>query len=414
MTTATQQRRSKEQPGWLASTRQALDRPLTSYHLVLGGTGLLLCLGLVMVLSASSVYSYLAHGSSYYVFVHQALWVCIALPLGWVASRLPPVWFGRLAYPALIASVALVALTYVPGFGVEVNGNRNWLALGPVTVQPSEFAKLALVVWAAHVYARKDALLDRWHHLLLPVLPVAVLLVAGVVGQGDLGTALVLLAILLGMLWVVGAPGRLFAGAAVIVIGCALYLAAQEPYRVRRITGFLNPFADYEYSGWQAAHGFFALASGGWWGLGIGASRQKWGSLPEAHTDFIFAVIGEELGLFGTLVVLALFVTLAYAGVRIAVRAKLPFVRYAAAGITVWLLAQALINIGAVLGLVPVIGIPLPLVSYGGSALLPTVVALGMLLGFARAEPGALNELRKRRQGWRAGLGGRAGSRPEP
>jgi cell division protein FtsW len=415
MTTATQQRRSKEQPGWLASTRQALDRPLTSYHLVLGGTGLLLCLGLVMVLSASSVYSYLAHGSSYYVFVHQALWVCIALPLGWVASRLPPVWFGRLAYPALIASVALVALTYVPGFGVEVNGNRNWLALGPVTVQPSEFAKLALVVWAAHVYARKDALLDRWHHLLLPVLPVAVLLVAGVVGQGDLGTALVLLAILLGMLWVVGAPGRLFAGAAVIVIGCALYLAAQEPYRVRRITGFLNPFADYEYSGWQAAHGFFALASGGWWGLGIGASRQKWGSLPEAHTDFIFAVIGEELGLFGTLVVLALFVTLAYAGVRIAVRAKLPFVRYAAAGITVWLLAQALINIGTVLGLVPVIGIPLPLVSYGGSALLPTVVALGMLLGFARAEPGALNELRKRRgQGWRARLDGRAGSRPEP
>jgi len=414
MTTATGQRRVAGAPGWFGSVRQALDRPLTSYHLVLGCTALLLALGLVMVLSASSVYSFLTHGSSYYVFTRQAVWVCVALPLGWVASRLPLRWFGWLAYPALLVSVALLALTYHPSFGVLVNGNRNWLALGPITVQPSEFAKLALVVWAAYLYARKDALLDRWRHLLLPVVPVAAVVVALVVGQGDLGTALVLLALVLGLLWVVGAPGRFFVLAALAVSALAFYLAAQEPYRVRRLTGFLNPFDDYQVGGWQAAHGFFALASGGWWGVGIGASRQKWGSLPAAHTDFIFAVIGEELGLFGTLVVLALFLMLAYAGIRIAVRAKDPFVRYAAAGVTVWLLAQALINIGAVVGLVPVIGIPLPLVSYGGSAMIPTVVALGMLLGFARAEPGALTELRSRRRSWwRQSATARVGSRPE-
>ena len=415
MTTATGQRRVAGAPGWFGSVRQALDRPLTSYHLVLGCTALLLALGLVMVLSASSVYSFTTHGSPYYVFTHQAVWVAIALPLGWVASRLPLRWLGWLAYPGLLLSVGLIALTYHPSLGVLVNGNRNWLAIGPLTLQPSELAKLALVVWAAYLYARKDALLDSWRHLLVPVLPVSAVVVGLVVGQGDLGTALVLLAIVLGLLWVVGAPARFFVVAALAVSALAFYLAAQEPYRVRRLTGFLNPFEDYQVGGWQAAHGFFALASGGWWGVGIGASRQKWGALPAAHTDFIFAVIGEELGLFGTLVVLALFLTLAYAGIRIAVRAKDPFVRYVSAGVTVWLLAQALINIGAVVGLVPVIGIPLPLVSYGGSAMLPTVVALGMLLGFARAEPGALTELRsrRRRSWWRPAATARAGSPPE-
>lgn len=397
MTTATHRRRTSEQPGRLASARQALDRPLTSYHLVLGATGLLLALGLVMVLSASSVYSYLTYGNSYYVFTRQAVWVVVGLPLAWLASRLPTVWLRRMAYPALLGSIGLLALTYVPSLGVSVNGNRNWINIGgPFNLQPSEFAKLAVVLWAADLYARKDVLLDQWLHLLLPVLPVIGLVVALVVGQGDLGTALVVAAIALGLLWVVGAPARLFLGASVLVAGLAVFLATQESYRVQRLTGFLDPFADYRYSGWQAAHGFFALASGGWWGVGIGASKQKWGSLPEAHTDFIFAVIGEELGLFGTLVVLGLFMTLGYAGVRIAVRTKDPFVRYASAGITVWLLAQALVNIGAVLGLVPVIGIPLPLVSYGGSALLPTLVALGTLLAFARSEPGAAAALRAR------------------
>jgi len=384
--------------GWLGSVRAGLDRPLTSYQLVIGVTGLLLALGLVMVLSASSVTSYEVHGNSYLIFGKQALWVAVGVPLAWVVSRLPVRVLRWLAYPALLGSLVLIALTYVPAVGVDVNGNRNWLSFGgPVTIQPSEVAKLAMVLWAADLYARKERLLDDWKHLLVPMVPVNLLLTLMVVGQRDLGTALVMFAIVLGMLWVVGAPARLFAGALLVIGGLVAFFASTDEERVKRLMTFLDPFADMRGEGWQAAHGFFALATGQFWGVGLGASRQKWGTLPEAHTDFIFAVIGEELGLFGTLVVLGLFMLLAFTGLRIASRTKEPFVRYASAGITVWLLAQALINLGMVLGLLPVIGIPLPLVSYGGSALLPTLVALGMLVAFAKTEPGARAALTARR-----------------
>ena len=236
------------------------------------------------------------------------------------------------------------------------------------------------------------------------MVPVCGLVIALVVGQHDLGTALVLMAVMIGMIWVVGAPTRLFVahdrggrrgrdvlrqrGAAPDGAGHVLPRPVRRPDR---------------RSGWQAYHSFYALSTGGWWGVGLGNSRQKWGNLPEAHTDFIFSVIGEELGLVGTLTVLALFLTLAYAGVRIATRNTEPFVRYAAAGITAWIMAQALVNLGAVIGLLPIVGIPLPLLSYGGSALLPTLIAIGMLLSFAKAEPGAqaaLKETRRPRFGW--------------
>ncbi|MGI8435126.1 MAG: FtsW/RodA/SpoVE family cell cycle protein, partial [Nocardioidaceae bacterium] len=294
-------------------------------------------------------------------------------------------------------STLLVAATYVPGVGASVNDNRNWISVGgPFLVQPSEFAKLALVLWSADVYARKAPLLSRWSHLLVPLAPVSLIVTGLVVGQGDLGTALVLFAIVLGMLWIVGAPLRLF-GASLLIAGAAAFaLAATNHERVARITTFLSPLDYYQGSGWQPSHGFFALATGGLWGSGIGASNQKW-TLPEPHTDFILAIIGEEFGLFGTLVVLGLFITLAYAGVRIAVRTADPFVRFAAGGIVVWLLSQKIINVGMVLGFLPVIGIPLPLISYGGSALLPTLTSLGLLLGFARAEPGAAEALAARR-----------------
>ncbi|MBA3720745.1 MAG: putative lipid II flippase FtsW [Nocardioidaceae bacterium] len=386
---------------WVASLGRLLDRPLTSYQLVLGAAALLLALGLVMVLSASSVLSYTEYGNSYVIFGRQAMWVAIGLPAAWLVSRLPVGVIRAFAWPGLLLSVVLVGLTYVPGLGVSVNGNQNWIGLGPLTIQPSEVAKLAIVLWAADVYARKDRLLDDWRHLLVPVVPVTMLVALLVVGQRDLGTALVLFAIILGTLWVVGAPPKLFVGALLAAGGLVAFLASTDRERVERITTFLDPFSDFQGGGWQAAHGFFALASGQFFGVGIGASRQKWGTLPAAHTDFVFAVIGEELGLFGTLVVLALFALLAFAGFRIATRTTQPFVRYAAAGITLWLLAQALVNVGMVLGFLPVIGIPLPLVSYGGSALLPTLVALGMLLAFATTEPGAKAALdaRRRRRG---------------
>ncbi len=401
MATATEDswRTGARTEGMRAALRRTLDRPLTSYQLVLGVSGLLLALGLLMVLSASSVTSLNEYGNSYSIFVRQAVWVGVGIPLALLASRLPLRLIRFLSWPALLLSAALIALTYVPGLGVSVNGNRNWLSFGgPLQIQPSEVAKLALVLWCADVYARKGKLLEQWRHLLVPMLPACLVVVLLVVGEGDLGTALVFFAIVLGMLWIVGAPARIFGGSLLAVSVLAFTLAATQPERVARLTSFLNPMASYRNQGWQVSHAFFALASGGLWGSGIGASSQKWGELPGAHTDFIFAIIGEEFGLFGTLVVVALFVALTYAGIRIAARTPDRFVRYAAGGIVVWLLSQALINMGMVLGLLPVIGIPLPLISYGGSALVPTLVALGLLLSFARTEPGAEAALRARRR----------------
>jgi cell division protein FtsW len=223
----------------------------------------------------------------------------------------------------------------------------------------------------------------------------------------DLGTALVFFAIMLGLLWVVGARMRVFAAMFGVVGALAGYFVVTDPERLTRIASFTDPFKDsdtFHLSGWQAAHGLYALTSGGLFGQGIGASQQKWGALPEAHTDFIFAVLGEELGLVGTLLVVLLFLTLAYAAVRVARETTDPFVRYVTFGVVVWLLGQMMINIGMVLALFPVVGIPLPLVSYGGSSLLPTLVALGIVIGFARREPEAARALAQRKKSRSAGL----------
>jgi len=386
-----------------AALRHALDRPLTSYYLLLGASALLLTIGLIMVLSASSVYSYRFYdGNSYQIVTKQLMWVVIGVPCAWLASRLPHRWIRRLAWPGYFISLSLLLLTAF--LGVERNGNQNWLAIGPVVIQPSEIAKLALILWAAHVYAHKDRRLVSLHETMMPVVP-GLLLATGLVVFGrDLGTALVLFAILLGMLWVVGAPARFFALCLSIMGVVAFALARTSGERMDRITTFTDPFRDYLGTGWQPAHGLYALSSGGWFGEGIGASRQKWGDLPEAHTDFIFAVLGEELGLIGTLLVVALFLTIAYAALRVATHTTDAFTRYMSFGIVVWLLGQMMINVGMVLTLLPVIGIPLPLVSYGGSALVPSLVALGLLIGFARREPQAAAALAARRRRRSAGL----------
>jgi cell division protein FtsW len=414
-TTAGEPRRLVDGPlsGLRQSVGHLLDRPLTSYYLLLSASTLLLTIGLMEVLSASSVYSFKLYGNSYHVFLKQLTWVLMALPVALVASRLPHRLLRLLAWPALLGSTMLIYLTGT-SLGFEVNGNRNWLALGPVTMQPSELAKLAIILWCADLYARKERMLGDWRHALVPMVPVTGLVTGLVVLQGDLGTALVLMAIILGMLWVVGAPARLFVGALLSVGVLALYLATTSAERLQRLTNFADPFKDYQGAGWQPAHGLFAMSSGGLFGKGISASQQKWGSLPEAHTDFIFAVLGEELGLVGTLLVLGLFLTIAYAGIRVAVRTQDPFVRYMAAGITVWLTAQMIINVGMVLALLPVIGLPLPLVSYGGSALLPSMVALGLLVSFARSEPGAKAALaaRRRRRSTGVNAGGGLARRP--
>ena len=402
MSTATRSRPPEQQRRGrlLANVTGALDRPLTSYHLVLGVTALLTVLGLVMVLSASSVLSYRETHNSYAIFTSQAIWVAVGLPLMWLASRFPVWAFRKLAYPSMLLAIVLLMAVQIPGLGVEVNGNQNWIDFGgPFKLQPSEFAKLALVLWGADLLARKEKLLNQWRHLLVPLLPGAALLAALIMLGHDLGTTMVLLAVLLALLWVAGTPLRLFAGAGLAVAAFFAYFVSGNSERLSRITGFMNPVADIQNGGFQAGHGFYALSSGGWWGVGLGASRQKWGTLPEAYSDFIFAVIGEELGLVGTLAVVTLFGVLAYAGLRIALRAADQFTRLTAAGITGWIAVQGIVNIGAVIGLLPITGIPLPLVSYGGSALLSTLFALGILLAFARREPGAAEALAARRRG---------------
>jgi len=386
----------------LLAAIRLLDRPLTSYYLVLGATLLLTMLGLVMVLSASSIRGLRWFADSFYFVDKQAIWVGIGLPMLWVASRLPVRVYRALAYPLLLGTLLLLVLVLVPGIGHEVNGNRNWIMLtGSLRIQPAEFAKLAIVIWGADLIARKQALklLGQWRHLFIPLVPAVLLILALVLLGGDLGTAVILIAVLLALLWFAGTPIRFFALLVTATAFVVTYFISIDQERTSRLTAFRDPFADVLDTGYQAGQGLYALASGGLFGVGLGASRQKWGALPEPHTDFIFAIIGEELGLVGTLVVLLLLATLAYGGFRIAMRTSDTFVRLAAAGITSWLMVQAVVNIGAVLGLLPIAGLPLPLVSYGGSALLPSLFGLGMLLAFARSEPGARAALAARGPG---------------
>lgn len=390
-----------QRPTLIASLRAALAKPLAPYYLVLGSTVMLTALGLVMVLSASSVESYAASGSSWVIGQRQAIFVAIGLPVLFVASRVPTVWFRRLSLPMLVLSLVLLVLVLVPGIGVSVNGNQNWIDVGgPFRIQPAELAKVALVMWGADMLTRKRKLLHQQKHVLIPLVPVAALVVGLVLLGGDLGTSLILMAIVAGLLFVAGAPLRVFVGLAAPVLLVVTFMTFQRSARLSRLQSFMDPFADYEGAGWQAAHSMFALASGGWWGVGLGASSEKWGTLPEAHTDFIFAIIGEELGMVGTITVLLLFGALILGTLRIAVTTTDLFVRFAAGAMVVWISIQMIINVGGVLSVIPITGVPLPLVSYGGSALLATMFGLGMVLSFARDLPGARQALKARRRSW--------------
>jgi len=263
-------------------------------------------------------------------------------------------------------------------------------------MQPAELAKLSLALWGADLLVRKQRLLAQTRHLVMPLVPVAALMAALVVLEPDLGTSLCFAMVLFGLLWTVGAPGRVFAALLGLAVAAGAALAVVEPYRFARVSHFLDPTADPSGSGFQPLLGLSSLASGGWFGVGLGQGRAKWLRLPEGHSDYIFAVIGEELGLLGSLVVLLLYATLAYAGLRVARRTADPFARLVAAAVTVWIVGQAVLNMGYVSGLLPVTGVPLPLVSAGGTSLLVTVFALGMLASFARHEPAAAAQLADR------------------
>jgi cell division protein FtsW len=385
----------------LRAARALLDRPLTSYYLIAGITTLLVCLGLVMVLSTASVYDLTQGESPYHDFETQLTGVVVGVPIMWMVARAQPRLFRAAAYPLLAVSALGLLLILIPGVGQQINGATRWIALGPIQFQPSELAKLALALWGADLLARKDKLgmLTDWRHILVPLLPGTGVLAMLVMAGDDLGTTAILVVIFLGLLWIAGTPGRIFA-TLVILMGLVLVLLmVAEAYRSQRLTMFFssspannNPLGQNQ----QSIQGKFALGSGGVFGVGLGASREKWGWLPESTTDFIFAIIGEELGLVGTLCVTALYGGLAYAGLRVARRVPDTFSRLLAAAITIWILAQAVVNIGAVIGVFPITGVPLPLVSKGLSSLLVTMVGLGMLMSFARREPGASQALAAR------------------
>jgi cell division protein FtsW len=386
----------------IGSWRALLDRPLTSYYLVLGITVLLLGLGLVMVQSTASVADLSAGLSPYSDFKKQLLGAAVGLPLMWVAARSHPRLFRAFAYPLLALSVVGLCLTLIRGVGVSENGAARWIAIGGQQVQPSEIAKLALAVWGADLLARKDklGLLTDWRHMLVPLMPGAAVLCLLVMTGDDLGTTFILLMIFLALLWVIGAPGRVFAGMLVLMLLAMGLMIVTAQYRLGRLTGFLGPQGSATGTNMQRIQSQYAVGSGGIFGVGLGAGREKWGWVPESTDDFIFAIIGEELGLVGTLCMTFLYGGLAFAGLRIARRVPDTFARLAATAITVWIVVQAAVNIGVAIGIVPVVGVPLPLVSAGLSSLLVTLVALGMLMSFARLEPGAQEALAARGPGW--------------
>jgi cell division protein FtsW len=365
------------------------DSAVTSYYVLIGATALLVVIGLVMVLSSSSVESLAEGNSPYAVFFDQAKFALVGLPILFVLSRLPVRFFKAIAWPALVAAVLFQMLIFSP-LGHTVGGNTGWIYVGSLSAQPSEALKLALAIWLGVVLTRKQALLDQWQHVFIPAVIVAGGAIFTVLAGHDLGTAMVMLVLVAGALFVAGVPMRMLTVAAIAGAGIAVALAVGSTNRTGRISSWLdNENCATDGACYQTLHGGWGLASGGIGGLGLGQSREKWSYLPAAHNDFIFAILGEELGLVGTLIVLGLFGFLAFAMIRVIRRHPDPFVQITTGAILCWIIGQALLNIAVVIGLAPVIGVPLPLVSAGGSALIMTMAALGIVISFARSEPGA-------------------------
>ena len=368
-----------------------LQRPDAPYYMIIGALTFLSGLGLVMVLSASSVVSLQQSGSTYAIFFKQLMFFGIAIVALLIVSHWKSQIWEQLTRYSFGLSFLALCLPLVPGLKLTVNGNTNWIHFGSFTMQPSEFAKLGLILWCAGQLRKYDETVQNrsaMRHVafvLSGTLPLIVLILKG----GDLGTTVIVLGIVSTMLFVSGLPIRHFLVMGALAVAGVVGMVAIAPYRLHRFTAVLNPFAPsvYKLAGWQPAHSVMGLASGGLFGVGLGASRQKWGNLSEAHTDFIFAVIGEELGLLGTLAVLILYAALIYGIFRTAMQTRDLFSRYACAGVGGWLMMQVIINIGSVVGVLPVVGVTLPFISYGGSSLIANFLAVGYVLNVARRDP---------------------------
>jgi len=363
---------------------KAGSQTTSTYLLLVLVVAVLNVIGVVMVLSASSVQSLDSKGSAWWFFERQLLWTGLGVVGFAVASRIDYRSWRRYTVPFLGVAVVLLVLVLVPGLGLWVDGSRRWLGVGSWRMQPSEIAKLALLVYAADVLTRQHQQVGDWRKALRPLLIVFVVFAGLIMREPDLASTMVLTVILGAVLIVGGVRGRHLAVIGGAAVSAVTLFALLVPWRRARMLSFLDPWHDKSNTGYQVTQSLIALGSGGWTGVGLGASRAKWRFLPAAHTDFIFAIIGEELGLFGCSLVVGLFLVLAYLGVRAALRAPDRFGMLLAGGITAWIVGQAVINIGAVVGLLPVSGVPLPFVSFGGTALVFTMIAAGLLGNVAR------------------------------
>ena len=357
-----------------------------NYFLLLGTTLFLVAFGLVMVLSSSSVESHLQSNDFFASFAKQGLFALIGVPVMLVASRMPLSFWKRWAWPAIFVGMGLQLLVFVPGIGWGYGGNQNWIRIGSFTAQPSEVLKLAVIVWLAFILTTKVGVFDSWKQLLLPIGPVVAAALGLVLLGQDLGTVIVMGLAVYACLFIAGVKLSWLISTAVVIGSFAVVFAFSGESRSERINAWINGCTPQQYETfcWQPTHGTWALASGGIFGVGLGNSKAKWSWLPEADNDYIFAIIGEELGLIGAIVVLVLFIVLAISFIRIIRSTTDAFARIVTAGIGVWIVGQALINIAVVLGVLPVLGVPLPLISAGGSALIAGLLAIGVVLSFAR------------------------------
>lgn len=379
------------------TSKSFLAKPVNNFYIMAVSALALSLIGLIMVFSASSIHALDTRGNAVAIVLRQLTFFVISIPLAIYLSQRSIAQWRLLARFGLLFSAILLLLPQIPGVGKTVNGNTNWIALPFVDIQPSELAKFLLILWASFMLANKERNGKTRVNVFLLIGPgFGVVLLLVMLGR-DLGTACVIAAILGGLLFVSGIELRVLGSLIAVGAITLAVLIVTAGYRLERFLVVLDPFApeDYKNAGWQPAHSLLGLASGGIFGVGLGGSRQKWGNLAEAHTDFIFAVIGEELGLLGTLVVLALLVALIFAIFKISLRCADPMSRYVGAGIGSWIAVQTILNVGSATSLLPVVGVTLPFVSYGGSALISLYIGLGYVFGSALRDPEVKIELQK-------------------
>ena len=381
-----------------AAARVADPARDSGWVLLAASVGMLCTIGLMMVLSASSVEALRSYGGAWVFFQRQLIWVALGTAALAGGAMLDYRRWRRAVIPLLGASIVMLVLVLVPGIGITAGGSSRWLGTDSLRIQPSELAKLAVLLFGADLLERRAGLVGDWRFVMRPLLLTAGLVAGLVLVQPDMGTTMLLVLIVLVLLFVGGVPLLPMVGLTAATSVSAVLVAKAEAYRWERVSSFRDPFADFSESGYQVAQSLVALGTGHVGGVGLGASRAKWGFLPNAHTDFIFAIVGEELGLIGTFLVVALFVLFAVLGVRTALRAPDRFGALVAAGVTAWILAQAFVNVGGVVGILPITGLTLPFISFGGTSMAISMAATGILLNIARQERPA-----------RQGTGGRAG-----